>query len=204
MPMTQACTSGSISRRTSPEEEPLTSHRPCQPWTPQPTTAAPSGPISRPDRRGIMARKPHPIVTRSESRPTHTPELEGPSPSSRKFGTSAGVYLMATKASDIRAPYADACRGSQPSVEATACDQEQSPHDRWYQPLIGALTDPQPRRHRTIRGHRADLQGVRSPQFPCRAGAFKTAPRGRPPISSRSGHPRVGPGGRAVKAVVRE
>jgi len=63
----------------------------------QPPTAAPSGPISLTARAGISARKPHPVVTCSESRPTHAPDLAGPSPSIRKIGTSASMYLMANE-----------------------------------------------------------------------------------------------------------
>ena len=104
MPMIQARTSGSISRRTSPEEEPFTSHRPRQPWTPQPVTAPQSGLISRTALRGISARKLHPIVMRTESALTHTPDFAGPSPSIRYIGTSAGVYMVAKKVSDMGSP----------------------------------------------------------------------------------------------------
>ena len=106
MPMIQACTSGSISRRTSPEEEPFTSHRPRQPWTPHPVTAPPSALISRTALRGISVRKLHPIVTRSESALTHTPDFAGPSPSIRNIGTSPGEQLIWKKVSDMGAPYA--------------------------------------------------------------------------------------------------
>jgi hypothetical protein len=89
------------------------------------------------------------MVTRSESRPTHAPDLAGPSPSSLKTGTSAGAYLMATKVSDISAPYAGAGR----VVVPTSAQQPAAHLGR----LASVWFDLGRRRATSLLAHRAGL-----------------------------------------------
>jgi hypothetical protein len=87
-PTTHACAAGSMSSRTMPDDEPLTSQRPRQPCTPHAVTASLSGPIFCTEDRGKVERNPQPMTTRTESSLTHAPDWRGPSLITLKSGNS--------------------------------------------------------------------------------------------------------------------
>lgn len=79
-PMTCARTGGSMVNSTMPFDDPLTSHRPRQPCTPQAYTLSLFGAAVLMELSGIVARNPHPIATRRLPSSIRTSLCPGPRP----------------------------------------------------------------------------------------------------------------------------